>query len=134
MQNLKIIIITGLCLICPQSLGQGVPKAYEAIQYQGKANNKLVKFILANGYIGASTLKLSVPGKKKLTSFEPEAGVADEHNRLKFIAANSNVPEYFIMDNMQEAYEDTPQSVSGLYFLNGKKIHVKLELVKGRKR
>jgi len=133
MRNLKTIIITGLCLICLQSLGQGVPKAYEAINYQGKANGRLVKFMLANGYIGASALKLSVPRKTKPISFEPEAGVADEHNRLKFITASSNDQEYFIMENMLEVYEQTPRSISGIYFLNGKKIPVKFESVKGRR-
>jgi hypothetical protein len=134
MRNLKIIIITGLCLICLQSLGQGVPKAYEVINYQGKANGRLMKFMLANGYIGASTLEIAAFGKSKPRLFEPEAGVADEHNQLKFKAANPNNQEYFIIDNMQEAYEETPRSISGMYFLNGKKKTVKLELVRGRKR
>lgn len=132
MQNLKIMIITGLCLICLQSFGQGVPKAYEAINYHGKTNGRLVKFILANGYIGASTLKLSVPRQTKSISFEPETGVPDEHNQLKFIAASPNDQEYFILNNMQETYEETPRSVSGIYFLNGKKVPVKFDLVKIR--
>lgn len=133
MQNLKIMIITGLCLICLQTFGQGVPKAYEAINYQGKANGKLVKLMLANGYIGASTLKLSVPGKTRLISFEPDAGVANEHNRLKFINASQNDLEYFILDNMQEAYEEIPVLITGIYFLKGNKIPVKFRLVKKHK-
>lgn len=130
MRNLKIMIIAGLCLIGLQTLGQGVPKAYETIYYQGKANGRLVKLMLANGYIGASTLKLTVPGKKKPMVFDPDAGVADEHNRLKFVIADQNDREYFILDNMQEAYEETPTVITGIYYFTGKKIAVKLGWLK----
>jgi hypothetical protein len=133
-RNLKIRIIAGLCLVGLQTLGQGVPKAYEPIYYKGKADGRPVKLMLANAYIDASTLEITVPGKNKPRVFEPETGVADEHNRLKFVAADQNDREYFILDNMQEAYEETPKVITGIYYLKGKKIPVKLGWVKHRKK
>lgn len=49
-------LLVMLCLASLQAFAQGVPKAYESIYYQGKVNGHIVKFLLANGYIGASGL------------------------------------------------------------------------------
>jgi hypothetical protein len=121
-----------LCLSVPL-FAQGVPKAYEAIKYQGKLNGSTVKFSLANGYIGASSLSLFMPGKLKPLMFQPDAGVADEHNRLKFVPGAQNGSGYFIMDNMQETYDNSPVFISGKYYLKGKMITVKLWQVKTKR-
>lgn len=39
-QNIKVTILVQLCLIYLHTLGQGVPKAYEEINYQGKVNGQ----------------------------------------------------------------------------------------------
>ncbi len=109
---------------------QGVPKAYEAINYQGKVNSKQVRFSLAEGYISASSLKMYLPGKIRPLVFEPDAGVADANNRLKFIPVPQGRPDYFILDNMQEAYDEIPAYIAGSYFFNNKKIAVKFWVVK----
>ncbi len=109
---------------------QGVPKAYDAVKYQGKLNDRQVKFSLANGYIGASSLSVFAPGKTKPQIFRPDAGVADEHDRLKFIANERNGGDYFILDNMQETYDDPPAFISGKYYLGGKTIAIKFFPVK----
>ncbi len=132
-QNLRVTILVLLCLISLQTLGQGVPKAYEAINYQGKINGRPAKFILASGYIGASSIKISLPGQQKNLVFYPNSGVADAQNRLKFITAGQTNAGYFILGNMQEAYEETPAFIAGSYFLDGKKIPFKLALVRPRK-
>lgn len=109
---------------------QGVPKAYEVRNYQGKVNGKQVRFSLADGYIGASFLKMYLPGEIKPLIFEPDAGVADANKRLKFISVIQGRPDYFILDNMQEAYDETPTYIAGSYFFNNKKIAVKFWVVK----
>ena len=120
-QNLKRSLLIFLCAFSLQTLAQGMPKAYNAINYQGKINGRLVKFILADGYIGASFIKMGLPGQKKPLVFEPEADVADVQNRLKFIAMGKNNSNYFILDNMQDAYEETPAYITGVFFLTAKK-------------
>lgn len=114
-----------LVLVQVKSLAQGVPKAYERINYRGTVSGKLVRLVLANGYIGASSLELSVSGQKRSEVFQPEAGVADEQNRLKFIPLRQNDHGYFVLDNMQEAYAQIPSVIPGAYFLNDKKILIK---------
>jgi hypothetical protein len=116
-----------------QTFAQGVPKAYEAISYHGKVNGQRAIFILAAGYIGASSVKMYMPGKTKPFVFEPDAGVADEHNRLKFIPAKPGGINYFILNNMQETYEETPALITGSYFLNNKKIPVKFYASKSKR-
>lgn len=132
MKKLSLTILMLLCLISMQTLAQGVPKAYEAVYYRGKVNGSLVRLMLASGYIGASSVKLSLPGKAKPQVFEPEAGVADDNNRLKFVPVNQTHP-YFILDHMQDAYEEIPAAIQGIYYFNGKKVTVKLWLMKPRK-
>lgn len=141
MQNLSRIVNPFRCLIFViafssslHACAQGVPKAYEAISYRGMVNGRLVVFVLADGYIGASSLKMYLPGKMKPVVFEPDAGVGDEHNRLKFVSARPGTDEYLILDNMQDVYEKTPAFIAGYYFLNHKKIPVKFRPVKSHKR
>jgi hypothetical protein len=133
MQDLKITILAVFCLISLQTLGQGVPKAYEEINYQGKVNGRAAKFILASGYIGASSIKIYLPGQNKRLVFYPESGVADVQDRLKFITAGRGNAGYFILDNMQEANEGTPAFIQGSYFLDGKTFPFKLILVRSSK-
>ncbi|WP_158796090.1 hypothetical protein [Pedobacter sp. L105] len=130
MKKNSLLVLMGLCLISFETLCQGVPKAYDAVNYKGKVKGRLVKLILANGYIGASSLNFFMLGKTKPLVFVPDAGVANELNRLKFVAVNKNEPAYFILDNMQDAYEETPAFITGDYFLNSKKIPFKLAKVK----
>ena len=134
MKNLKRTILIILCLLSIQTFGQGVPKAYEGINYQGKVNSWPIRLMLANGYIGASYIKLYAPGQKKPLVFEPAAGVADEHNRLKFITEKQNDPAYFILANMQDAYEEIPNTITGTSFVNGKKMPVTFRLIRHDKR
>ncbi|MGZ3874022.1 MAG: hypothetical protein ACXVJD_13965 [Mucilaginibacter sp.] len=133
MQNLKIAILLMLCFISLKGLAQGVPKAYEAINYYGKANGRPVKFVLADGYIGASSIKMYIKTQNKPVFFEPDAGTADEQGRLKFVAGNPGNFGYFVLDNMQGAYDDTPAVITGIYIFNGKKVPVKFGLVKPRR-
>ena len=126
-------LLAMLCLISLQAFSQGVPKAYESIYYQGKVNRHIVKFLLANGYIGVSALKIYLAAKTRPLVFEPDASVADERNQLKFVPVLAGSPGYFILNNMQEAYDETPACVTGNYFLNNKITPVKLRLLKVRR-
>jgi len=113
-----------------QSIAQGVSKAYEAISYHGTVNGQAATFILANGYIGASSLKLHHQGYKKPIVFEPDQGVGDEKNRLKFITYQKGRLDYFIMSNMQDTYDENPGYIVGNYYLNHRVFLVKFWLIK----
>jgi hypothetical protein len=127
--NLKCIILVVFCLISLQTLGQGVPKAYEVVNYQCNLSGRTVKFMLANGYIGASAIKI-IRAKMKPLRFVPAAAVADEQNSLKFVSARQDNPDYFILENMQDGYEELPALINGKYHSRSKTTPVKLWLLK----
>lgn len=125
------VIIQAVFFFIPlQGIAQGVPKAYEAISYHGTVNGQAATFILANGYIGASSLKLHHPGYKKSIVFEPDQGVGDEKNRLKLITYQKGRLDYFIMSNMQDTYDENPEYIVGNYYLNHRVFLVKFWLIK----
>ena len=105
---------------------QGVPKAFAPIYYQGKVYGHSIRFKLADGYIGASIIRMTLNKKGHALIFQPESGTADEHNQLKFLPFPNSSSGYFILDNMQEAYGDTPLYITGYYFFRGKKMPLKL--------
>ena len=116
-----------------QVFAQGVPKAYGSINYYGKWNGRPVSLMLADGYIGASRIKVQM-GKTRLIVFNPNSGVIDEYNQLKFIPAKEGRQDYFILDNMQEVYEAAPVFIAGKYHLNNQIISIKFRLIRRRKR
>lgn len=102
-------------------------KAYETVSYSGKIKGKTITLKLANGYIGASELSLSTSAPKATIAFKPESGVPDENNQLVFKspkAANG----FFLIKNMQEAYDQPPAAIYGVYNLGAQTLPVKLLL------
>lgn len=102
-------------------------KAYESALYSTKLQGKLIRLTLANGYIGASKIRLSGPAKT--SSFLPDSSVADKDNRLVFRAAASDSAAYFILSNMQEVYEQLPATINGQYYSGEKRINIKFHLI-----
>lgn len=121
----KAFFILLLAAVPFRSLAQ---KAFETVNYKGKLNNKVIRLALANGYIGASSIKFTSKGKSLV--FSPDSGVPDEHNKLIFRLAKYQQPNYFILSNMQEAYQELPLFINGEYYNNKKFTLVKFYLVK----
>ncbi|MBB6108658.1 hypothetical protein SAMN05421821_102107 [Mucilaginibacter lappiensis] len=131
MKILRIFFLLIFVLSAPSIIrAQGVPKAYEAFDYSGTVNGKVVRFSLADGYIGASYLHMYLTGKAKPVYFQPDVGIADEHNKLKFVPFPKGRSGYFILDNIQEAYDKNPAYIVGNYYLNHKVFPVKFRLIK----
>jgi hypothetical protein len=93
-------------------------KAYEAVYYKGRLGDKIIRFVLGNGYIGASELKLYL--QKKPILFYPEMGVPDQKKQIRFEAFRTGRKDYFILDHMEDVYEQSPSSISGTYCSGGK--------------
>jgi len=126
----RLVILAMFIFIPIYTIAQGVPKAYEPVRYSGKVNGQAARFILANGYIGASFLKLHIPGHHKTVVFEPDKGVGDEKNRLKFVTYLKGRFDYFVMDNMQDSYDENPGYFRGKYYLNHQVFPVKFRRIK----
>jgi len=126
----SVVIQAVFFLIHFQGIAQGVPKAYEPVNYSGKVNGQTVRLILANGYIGASSLKLSIPGNHKPIVFQADQGVGAQENRVKFVNELKGRHDYFVMDNMQDSYDENPEYLNGKYYLNHRVFPVKFLLIR----
>lgn len=124
--RIKQLSILAISMLLPVfALAQ---KAYEAIPYQGKMNNSVVRLIFADGYIGASSITLLDPKTKKKILFLPDVGYVDESKTLKFyrpLPTGVNSADYFTLVNLTEYYDTLPKSIQGAYFSKGKIYKVK---------
>ncbi|HMG08470.1 MAG TPA: hypothetical protein VK609_08170 [Mucilaginibacter sp.] len=105
-------------------------KAYETEQYTGKLNGRTIQLALANGYIGTSKISLFNTDKGKPVLFIPDMGTADDQSRLTFHSTQKRWQGYFMLNNIQDVYEQLPAYINGKYYLNKKIIAVKFRLVK----
>ncbi|MEO6523502.1 MAG: hypothetical protein ABIN91_17595 [Mucilaginibacter sp.] len=108
--------LTVLLLAC-LPLGAIAQKAYETELYTSTLKGKKVKLSLANGYAGASVISWYTHGKNKPILFIPESGVPNED--YVFRPEKERDPGYFILKNIQEAYNHLPRYIKG-YYLSGK--------------
>ena len=119
--------IFGLCFLLPiSSFSQ---KAYVAVCYSGKTQNIQVKFTLANGYIGACEIKTTDNTSKKTSKFLPSTGTADDNKKMKFDHSSTSgktFTDYFILNGMEDSYDNAPAKITGQYFFNGKAFAITL--------
>jgi len=131
---LRCFLLLMLVLNTPLFIyAQGVPKAFEAYDYAGAVDGRLVRFNLADGYIGASYIQLFLTAGKKPLKFEPDAGTPNENNQLKFIPFPESRSGYFLLHNVQAVYDNLPSRITGYYFLKNKKTRVRLVLIVSHK-
>lgn len=102
-------------------------KAYELVRYTGKLQGKIVRLDLGNGYIGASKVSLIINPKQKPQIFLPESGVPDAPFILR--STQKGINDYFILDKMQDAFEELPAVINGKYLFNKKVLPVKFYLI-----
>jgi len=123
---MKTKVLKLLILMVMLPLLSMAQKAYETVSYKGELNRQKIRLNLANGYIGASAIIIRFNSKS--IQFTPEMGSANADGRLRFNRLkNSDHPstDYFILDNMADAYETLPLVIKGQYYHNGKKINIK---------
>jgi hypothetical protein len=101
-------------------------KAYETANYSGKVKGKTITLKLANGYIGASEIGLVTPHKPTL-SFKPESGAPDSNNELAF-KTNKATDGFFLLKDMQNAYDQLPVLIYGVYTSGNQSVPIKLSL------
>jgi len=117
MKQLKLLLLIGM-LSPAFAYAQ---KAYEAVKYTGKVQNMVVRFTLADGYLGACEVKLTDGKTHKTISFLPENGSADENKNLTFYRRNgSPKTDRFVISGMEELFETPPAKIKGIYYTKGK--------------
>lgn len=103
-------------------------KAYEIVRYTGKLQGKTIRLDLGNGYIGASKISFFISPNQKPQVYLPESGVADAPFILRNTQATAR--DYFILNKMQDAFEELPPVINGLYLLDKKSVAVKFYIRK----
>jgi len=105
------------------SLPTMAQKAYEAVYYKGQTEFLSIRFTLGDGYLPACEIKTTELKTMKKSVFLPEVGAPDEHKQIKFYhfsAASKSFSDYFIIDGMEEVYDQAPAKLYGKYYFNGK--------------
>jgi hypothetical protein len=102
-------------------------KAYETASYSGKLKGQTIAFKLANGYIGASEINLRISPKAKPILFMADSGAPDSGNQLTFKNDKAGAG-YFILKNMQDAYDQLPIIIYGVFITDDQSLPVKLTL------
>ena len=121
--DMKLLRYTLLAALFALPLFGSAQKAYETVHYQGTVNGMLIRFTLADGYLGASKIQLSSKLHTKVQQFIPEKGVADAKQHLKFLTyptPNQAAKNHFVLAGMQTGYTLCPTAITGKYYSNGK--------------
>jgi hypothetical protein len=117
-----LIILLAIAPLC--TIAQ---KAYETANYSGKIKGQTIAFKLANGYIGASEISLKTSPKAKPVVYIPESGSPDADSKLTF-KSDKTTTSYFIINDMQEAYDKLPAIIYGIFISGNKSTAIKLTL------
>ncbi|MGF7079563.1 hypothetical protein [Mucilaginibacter sp. UYCu711] len=102
-------------------------KAYETANYSGKIKGQTITLKLANGYIGASEISLRRSPKAKPVLYAPDSGTPDSDNKISF-KSDKATAGYFIVKNMQDAYDRLPVIIYVIFITGTQSLPVKLTL------
>jgi hypothetical protein len=92
-------------------------KAYETVHYKAKAGNLLFLLNYADGYIGASQIKLRENGRK-IRIFLPESGAIESNGDFRFVLQPSANKTDIILTRLNDE-ETAPDLIRGSYRANG---------------
>jgi hypothetical protein len=100
-----------------------MPKAYEIVNYKGKATGVTVAFKFADGYPNASEIKITESASGKTTKFQPDG---DEHEgKMRFVSVKVDDGTKEVLLEM-EAWGEAPATVAGAYTAGGKTVRFTL--------
>jgi hypothetical protein len=90
------------------------PKAYDVVQYRGKAAGLTITFDFADGYPEASELRISEAGKRKSRRF-----VLDGSGEMRFVPEKNRTggEEVILKMSMDDG---APDKVEGVHRVGGK--------------
>ncbi len=96
-------------------------KAYDIINYTGKADGYSINLAFANGYVDASTIKAT--DTKSTIKFTIATEGVDSAGNLKFYhyaSKDIKAADYIVLKEMRDNYETLPGKINGFYFLKNK--------------
>lgn len=106
-------------------------KAFEYEYYIGKTKDMTIKLLLADGYIAASEIRTVAFRSKKASRFLTETGYEQADRKMKFYhysPSQKEFPDYFILENIRDAYELVPREMHGKYYFKNEVIGFTLKI------
>ncbi|KQM74915.1 hypothetical protein ASE74_02730 [Pedobacter sp. Leaf216] len=134
-KTLAFIIIASFILIVSPAY-VFAQKAFEYEYYVGKTKDMTIKLSLADGYIAASEIRTVGFKSKKTSLFLTETGYEQAGLKMKFYhdsASQKEFPDYFIVDNIRDAYEQLPKEMHGEYYFKNEVIAFTLKISAGHR-
>lgn len=96
------------------------PKAYDLVQYRGKAAGLTIAFDFGDGYAEASEIRITPAAGGKTVRF-----VLNDGEKMRFIPAKSGGDEEEVILKMSQ-HDAAPEKVEGTYRARGKTIAFRL--------
>jgi hypothetical protein len=93
-------------------------KAYETVEYTAKINNKVFRLDYADGYIGASNIRLISTGRKTLL-FTPTSGTAEANGNFVLGLSSGANNQEIILSGINEEIEP-PGTIRARYREKGR--------------
>lgn len=95
-------------------------KAYETVKYMAKINNKVFRLDYADGYIGASKIRLISTGRKTLL-FTPASGTTEANgNFVLGLSSGANKQEIILIGINEEI--EAPATIRAGYREKGRTV------------
>ena len=107
-----LLLFTGLICVNAGVKAQQA-KAYETVRYKAKAGNLIFLLDYADGYIGASRIRLKQNGQKTQI-FLPESGTTESNGDFKFVPQRSADKTEITLTRLNDE-ETAPPVIRGTY-------------------
>jgi hypothetical protein len=118
-----LFVVLGIFL-SSQVAVQAEPKAYEVVKYSGKAGGATIALDFADGYVGASEIRISQGGKT--TTFR-----LDNSGQMRFVPARGSGQGAISSVSLKMSPDDSaPAKVAGSFASGGKAVAFTLALKK----
>jgi hypothetical protein len=102
------------------------PKAYDIVNYKGKATGVTVAFKFADGYPNASEIKITESASGKTTKFRlPDGDDQMGTGKMRFVPVKGDDATKEVLLEM-EGWGDPPSTVAGSYTAGGKTVRFTL--------
>jgi hypothetical protein len=117
----QIILFGSLCYSASAAMAQQA-KAYETVKYTGRSENGVFHLDYADGYIGASKIRL-VSTRQKTRLFTPQSGTPDANGNLVLRLNSGADKREMILTGISEETE-APNTIRASYQEKGRVVVV----------
>ncbi|RYY38072.1 MAG: hypothetical protein EOP46_00260 [Sphingobacteriaceae bacterium] len=115
----QIILFSSLCFSASEAIAQQA-KAYETVKYTARIKNGVFRLDYADGYIGASKIRL-VSNQKKIQLFTPQNGTPEANGNLVLTSNLASNKREIVLIGINEETE-APNTIRANYREKGREL------------